>query len=395
MKILVADKLDPAKVAGLEAMGATIDLQPGLTAEDLPSAIKDAEILIVRSTKVTAETMEAASGLSLIIRAGAGTNTIDVACASRMGIYVCNCPGTNTDAVAEIAMAHLIAADRRIVAAACDMRDGKWRKKEYGNAAGLKGRTLGVIGLGAIGKGVARRAAAMDMDVIAWSRSLTPEAAEKLGIGYCASPAEVAGKADAISLHLASTPETKHLVNREFLEGMKDGAILVNTARGEVIDTVALKEAIREKGLRVGLDVFENEPAGGEAEFADTELAELAACTPHIGASTDQAADAVGDSVVQIVAAYKESGMPLNPVNLRAKTSAVVTLVVQHLNKVGVLASVLEGVRGGGINVEEMQNTVFSGGESACCSLKLDAAPSEEVLAQIATNENIVQLRLG
>ncbi len=395
MKILVADKLDPAKVAGLEKLGATIDLQPGLSAEELPAAIQDAEILIVRSTKVSAQTMESATSLALIIRAGAGTNTIDVACASRMGIYVCNCPGTNTDAVAEIAMAHLISADRRVVAAACDMRAGKWRKKEYGNSAGLKGRTLGVIGLGAIGKGVARRAAAMDMEVIAWSRSLTPEAAAELGVGYCASPAEVAGKSDAISLHLAATAETKHMVNKEFLAGMKDGAILINTARGEVIDTAALKEAIREKGLRVGLDVFENEPTGGEAEFSDTELAELAACTPHVGASTDQAADAVGDSVVQIVTAFKNSGMPLNPVNLRAKTSAVVTLVVQHLNKVGVLASVLDELRGGDINVEEMQNTVFSGGESACCSLKLDAVPSEDILNQVAANENIVQLRLG
>jgi D-3-phosphoglycerate dehydrogenase len=339
--------------------------------------------------------MEAASSLALIIRAGAGTNTIDVDCAGRMGVYVCNCPGTNTDAVAEIAMAHLIAADRRVVPAACDMRAGKWRKKEYGNSAGLKGRTLGVIGLGAIGKGVAHRAAAMDMEVIAWSRSLTPELAEELGIGYCASPSEVASRADAISLHLAANAETKHMINKEFLAGMKDGAVLINTARGEVVDTAALKEAIREKGLRVGLDVFENEPTGGEAEFADTELAELAACTPHIGASTDQAADAVGDSVVQIVAAYKDTGMPLNPVNLRAKSSAVATLVVQHLNKVGVLAGVLDALRGNGINVEEMQNTVFRGGESACCSLKLDEVPASDVLARIGGDENIIQLRLG
>jgi D-3-phosphoglycerate dehydrogenase len=129
MKILVADKLDPAKMAELEKRGAEIDLQPQLTAENLPEAIKDAEILIVRSTKVTAQTMEAASSLALIIRAGAGVNTIDVECASGKGIYVCNCPGTNTDAVAELALAHLIAADRRIVAASCDMRAGKWRKR--------------------------------------------------------------------------------------------------------------------------------------------------------------------------------------------------------------------------------------------------------------------------
>ena len=395
MKILVADKLDPIKVAGLEALGASIDLQPQLTAEELPEAIKDAEILIVRSTKVTAQTMEAAGSLALIIRAGAGVNTIDVTTASGRGIYVCNCPGTNTAAVAEVALAHIIAADRRVVPASRDMLAGKWRKKEYGNARGLKGRTLGILGLGAIGKALAARAAGLEMNVVAWSRSLTEAAAAELGIGYCASPEEVAAQADALSLHLAETPETKHLVNREFLAQMKDGAILVNTARGGVVDTAALKEAIRTKGLRVGLDVFENEPAGGEAIFEDTELAEIAACTPHIGASTDQAADAVGEEVVRIVAAYQASGMPRNAVNLRDKSTAVVNLVVQHLNKVGVLAGVLDGLRRNDINVAEMQNTVFSGGQSASCTLKLDAIPPESVLERMAENENIIQLRMG
>ncbi len=395
MKILVADKLDPAKVAGLEQLGAEIDLQPQLTADELPAAIKDAEILIVRSTKVSAEVMEVASSLSLIIRAGAGVNTIDVASASAHGIYVCNCPGTNTAAVAEIAIAHLIAADRQLVAASCDMRDGKWLKKKYGAARGLKGRTLGIIGLGAIGKAVASRAAGLEMNVVAWSRSLTEEAAEELGIGYCASPEAVAQQSDALSLHLAETAETKHMINREFLALMKDGAILVNTSRGGVVDTAALKEAIREKGLRVGLDVFENEPAGGEAPFEDTELAELVACTPHVGASTDQAADAVGEEVVHIVEAFKQTGVPRNAVNVQKKSSAVAALVVQHLNKVGVLAGVLDALRGAGVNVEEMQNMVFSEGLAACCSLKLDQVPSSELLERIQQNEDIIQLRVG
>lgn len=393
MKILIADKMDVAKVAGLEQLGAHIDLQPQLTAEELPAAIKDAEILVVRSTKVSAATIEAAAGLALIIRAGAGVNTIDVACANSRGVYVCNCPGTNTDAVAELALAHLIAADRRLVAASCDMRSGKWRKKEYGIASGLKGRTLGIIGLGAIGKALAIRAVGLEMNVIAWSRSLTSEEASDMGASYCESPLEVAQYADAISLHLAETDETRHLVNREFLDAMKDGAILVNTGRGGLIDTEALKEAIRDKGLRVGLDVFENEPAGGEAEFLDIELAGMANCTPHIGASTDQAADAVGDSVVEIVAAYKDSGVPLNAVNLRDRSSAETTLVIQHLNKVGVLAGVLDALCTDGINVEEMENTVFSNGEAACCALMLDKSPSAEVLERIGGGEHIIQVR--
>ncbi|MFH1357977.1 MAG: NAD(P)-dependent oxidoreductase, partial [bacterium] len=276
MKILVADKMAKTSLEALENLGAQITFNPDLGADDLPSAIGDHEILIVRSTKVQAPTLDEATNLKVIIRAGAGTNTIDVDKAASKNIYVCNCPGTNSDAVAELAIGHLIAADRRIVFANTDMRDSKWRKKEYQNSRGLKGRTLGIIGVGAIGKSVIKRAKGLEMNVIAWSRSLTPEKAKELGVVFCQTPYEVASQADAISLHVAVKPETKHMVNEEFLGKMKDGAILVNCARGEVIDTVALKAAINSKGLRVGLDVFENEPTGGEDVFNDTELANMA-----------------------------------------------------------------------------------------------------------------------
>jgi D-3-phosphoglycerate dehydrogenase / 2-oxoglutarate reductase len=316
MKILVADKMAKTALEALENLGAQITFNPDLGADDLPSAIADHEMLIVRSTKVQAPTIDEAQNLKVIIRAGAGTNTIDVDKAASKNIYVCNCPGTNSDAVAELAIGHLIAADRRIVFANSDMRNNKWRKKEYQNSRGLKGRTLGVVGVGAIGKCVISRAKGMEMNVIAWSRSLTPEKAQELGVTRCETPYEVASQADAISLHVAVKPETKHLVNEEFLSKMKDGAILVNCARGEIIDTAALKAAITSKGLRVGLDVFENEPTGGEDVFNDTELANMAVCTPHIGASTDQAADAVGNEVIRIVSVFKETGKPVNSVNL-------------------------------------------------------------------------------
>ena len=316
MKILVADKMAKTALEALENLGAQITFNPDLGADDLPSAIADHEMLIVRSTKVQAPTIDEAQNLKVIIRSGAGTNTIDVDKAASKNIYVCNCPGTNSDAVAELAIGHLIAADRRIVFANSDMRNNKWRKKEYQNSRGLKGRTLGVVGVGAIGKCVISRAKGMEMNVIAWSRSLTPEKAQELGVTRCETPYEVASQADAISLHVAVKPETKHLVNEEFLSKMKDGAILVNCARGEIIDTAALKAAITSKGLRVGLDVFENEPTGGEDVFNDTELANMAVCTPHIGASTDQAADAVGNEVIRIVSVFKETGKPVNSVNL-------------------------------------------------------------------------------
>jgi D-3-phosphoglycerate dehydrogenase len=232
------------------------------------------------------------------------------------------------------------------------------------------------------------------MNVIAWSRSLTPELAEELEIGYCASPKEVAEKADAISLHLASTPDTKHMINKEFFSAMKDGAILVNAARGEVVDTAALKKAIKEKSLRVGLDVFENEPASGDAAFDDKELAEIAACTPHIGASTDQASEAIASEVVNVVKSYLETGKPLHSVNIRDKSPAKISLVVRHFNKVGVLAAVLTVLREEDINIEEMANTIFKNGEAASCSLKLDETPSASALKKLEAIENIIEVSL-
>ncbi|MCP4626387.1 MAG: hydroxyacid dehydrogenase, partial [bacterium] len=314
--------------------------------------------------------------------------------ANGRGIHVANCPGKNTDAVAELALGHLIAADRRIVPATHDLRDGKWRKKEYGKAAGLKGRTLGIVGLGAIGLALAKRAEGLGMKVTAWSRSLTWEKAEKLRIGYCASPEELAGAADAVSVHLAAKPETKHLINKSFLDGLKDNAIFINTSRGEVVDTEALKEAIAAKGLRVGVDVYENEPTGGENTFEQTDLAGIATCTPHIGASTDQAAEAIADEVVRIVTSYEETGKPVNAVNVRAKSSAEITLVVRHFNKVGVLAGVLDELRSDNINIEEMENTVFEGSEAAICTLKLDDRPTEEQLDRIRKDESLIQISL-
>ena len=394
MNILIADKLSAKAVEDLEKMGAKVNLQPDLSADDLPDHVAETEILIVRSTKVTSATISAAPMLSLIIRAGAGVNTIDLAAAGERAIHVANCPGKNTDAVAELAIGLMIAADRRIVDASCDLRSGKWRKKEYGKAAGLKGRTLGIIGLGAIGKAVALRAKGLQMNVLAWSRSLTETKADELGICCAQTPLEVAEFSDAICVHLAAKAETKHLINADFLAKMKLGAILVNAARGQVVDTEAVKEAIENKGIRYAADVFENEPTGGEAEFDDTGFASMITATPHIGASTDQAAEAIAAEVVRIVESYRQTGKPLNAVNVCAKSKAVKSLVVRHYNRVGVLAGVLDALKDAGINVEEMENTIFEGGEAASCALQLDEAPEAGLIEKISQAENIIQVML-
>ncbi|MCL4510025.1 MAG: 3-phosphoglycerate dehydrogenase family protein [Bacteroidetes bacterium] len=394
MKVLIADKLSDKTVSALKKLGMDISVDTELTAENLPQAVGDSDTLIVRSTKVTAKTIEAANNLSLIIRAGAGVNTIDLAAANARGIYVSNCPGKNTEAVAELAIGFLIAADRQIANATIDLRNGFWKKKEYGKARGLKGRVLGIIGFGAIGKAVAKRAQSLEMKVLVWSRSLTKENAEQFGVISAPDPVTLAQQSDAISVHVAYKPETHHLINKVFLDAMKNGSILVNTSRGEVVDTSALKEAIKTKKLRVGLDVFEDEPAGGEASFGDKELAEVITGTPHIGASTDQASEAIADEVVQIVKSFQETGVPFNTVNIRARSSATQSLVVRHYNRVGVLAGILDKLRSNGINVEEMTNIIFETSKAACCTLLLDDAPSSDVLSQMQKDENIIEVAL-
>ncbi|MDD5727419.1 MAG: NAD(P)-dependent oxidoreductase [Victivallales bacterium] len=392
MRILIADKLSSQAIDKFEKMGAQVSLKPDLSAADLPANISDHEILIVRSTKVTAETIAAGRQLSLIIRAGAGVNTIDLKAAGEHAIHVANCPGKNNAAVAELAIGLLIAADRRIVDASCDLRNGRWRKKEYGKARGLKGRTLGVIGLGAIGQAVAARAQGLEMNVLAWSRSLTEEKAEELDITRAASPLEIAAKADAVCIHVAAAPETVHLIDAAFIAAMKNGAILINAARGEVVDTAAVTEAVKNKKIHYAADVFENEPAGGEAEFPETEFAAMITATPHIGASTDQASEAIADEVVKIVDAYRKNGKPLNAVNVCAKSKAVRGLVIRHYNRVGVLAGILDKLKNADINVEEMENTIFEGEQAASCTLQLDTEPDKSLLTEIATDKNIIQI---
>ena len=394
MKILIADKLSPKAIAALEKIGADITSSPNLKAEELSEAIGNANVLIVRSTKVFAETIETGKSLELIIRAGAGVNNIDLEKASNSGVYVANCPGKNSDAVAELTLGHIIACDRRIVDASLDLRSGNWKKKAYQNAAGLKGRTLGIIGLGSIGSALAKIAKGLDMRVIAWSRSLTPDKADKLDLVYCESIDEVAANADVISVHLAVTPDTKHLLNTKFFNKMKDEAIFVNTSRGEIVDTAALHKAIDEKALRVGLDVFENEPGSGLAEFDQTDLAGSITGTPHIAASTNQASEAIADEVVRIVDSLIKTGKPINAVNSRNKTEDGTILMIRHYNRVGVLASVLDALREAEINIEDMENNIFHGSAAAIASLKLDKTPSEDVISEISSNESIIQVSL-
>src|SRR5256884_840066 len=223
MKILIADKFEESGRIGLRSIGCDIAFQPDLKDDALAQAIakERPDVLIVRGTKVT-EPMLAAGPLKLVVRAGAGYNTIDVAAASRRGIYVANCPGKNSIAVAELAFALILALDRRIADNVIAMRAGQWNKREFSKARGLFGRTLGLVGLGKIGQEMISRARAFGMPVVAWSRSLTAERAEALGIERKNSPLDVARAADIVSVHVALKPDTRMMLGPDFFNAMKD-----------------------------------------------------------------------------------------------------------------------------------------------------------------------------
>ncbi len=397
MHVLIADKFEQSGREGLEALGCEITFEPDLKDDALVAAIErlSPDVLVVRGTKVS-EKMLAAGSIKLVVRAGAGFNTIDVAAASRRGIYVSNCPGKNSIAVAELAFALILALDRRVADNVIALRRGEWNKKEFSQARGLFGRTLGLVGVGKIGQEMIPRAQAFGMPVIAWSRSLTPERAAELGVEFKSTPAEVARAADVVSAHMALNAETKGMLNAGFFGAMRRGAYFINTARGEVVDHAALVEAMHSRGLRAGLDVYAGEPTSATAEFTDPIAQEPNLYgTHHIGASTDQAQEAIAAETVRIVREFKETGRVPNVVNLARQTPATHRLVVRHLDRPGVLAVVFDAIKGEHINVQEMENIVFDGAEAAVARINLDNAPSSVMLDRLQKeNTDIIQLDL-
>ena len=274
MRVLIADQFEQSGIDAIVAAGCEVIYEPSLVDQQLADAltVRRPDVLVVRSTKVT-EPMLADTSLSLIVRAGAGVNTIDVNAASQRGIYVSNCPGKNSIAVAELTFALILALDRRIADNVSDLRAGNWNKKEYSQARGLYGRTLGLLGYGNIGQEVARRALVFGMRVVVWSRrfqdssqtgSRTADPGSRTsdsGIIVVDSPTAVAEQADILSVHLALAGETRHLVNASILNRLKPGSYFVNTSRAEVVDHAALADAVRNRRIRVALDVFAEEPS--------------------------------------------------------------------------------------------------------------------------------------
>lgn len=396
MKLLIADRLPSSHVDMLRKIVEEVDYNPDLTADALAQHISGVRILVVRGTKVGRAAIERDDELELIVRAGAGTENIDLEAASAHGVYVTNCPDKNSAAVAELTLGLLLAVDRRVPQQTKDLLENRWDKEDYSKADGLKGKVFGVIGTGAVGREVIKRAKAFDMPIVAWSRSLSEEKAAELGVERAATVDELIEKCDIISLHVALTQETTHLLSAKRIAKLKPGAIVLNTSRGAIIDSLALADALRNGRVRAGLDVYEDEPAAGKGKFADV-LAGVPnwVGTHHIGASTTQAQVATASETVRIIETYVKTGNVANCVNFAKETPAIYELIVRHYDRIGVLTRILTELRESRISVHEVHNMIFDGAKAAVAHIQLDTYPPKATLDRIsARKDEIINLKI-
>jgi len=389
IKVLVADKFPDKYIQQMKDLDLEVIYNAKLGEKDLPEAAKEVDILVVRSTIVNEETINKSEKLNLIIRAGSGVNNINISAANKKGIYVTNCPGMNAVAVAELAIGLMISIDRSIPDNVSDFNKGVWNKDKYSKGKGLKGKTLGLIGVGNIGKEVAKRALAFEMNVYGKDISRI----EGVPIKDFSEMDQLVPLCDVISIHLPATPQTKGLFNKQMFQYMKDGAYLINTSRHEIVVEDDLLEAIKTKNIRYACDVFKGEPEGKAGEVSSKlQNNPNIYVTHHIGASTEQAQDAVAEETINIIKHYVHSGVIDHWVNRAKEIDAHFQLVVKHYDKPGVLAGVLDVIRNGNINIEEIENIIFEGGVAACCTMKLQSAVSAEMLKKIKDNTEVISV---
>lgn len=389
LKVLVADKFPDKYIQQMKDLDLEVIYNPKLGEKDLPEAAKDVDIIVVRSTVVNEETINNSKKLNLIIRAGSGVNNINIAAANKKGIYVTNCPGMNAVAVAELTIGLMISLDRFIPDNVADFNKGIWNKDKYSKGKGLKGKTLGLIGVGNIGKEVAKRALAFEMNV--YGKDITR--IEGVQIKDFSEMDQLLPLCDVVTIHLPATPQTKGLFNKQMFSYMKNGSYLINTSRHDIVIEDDLLEAIKEKNIRYACDVLKGEPEAKSGEITSKlQNNPNIYVTHHIGASTEQAQDAVAEETINIIKHFVHSGVIDHWVNRAKITDAHYQLVVKHFDKPGVLASVLDVIRGGNINIEEIENIIFEGGIAACCTLKLQTAATAEMLKTISENPNVLSV---
>ncbi len=394
MHVLFADALDDSAADRLRGDGHAVTVAADLDADGLVGALDDVDALVVRSTKVSGDALRSTGRLALVVRAGAGTENIDTATASARGVHVCNVPGRNAVAVAELTMGLLLALDRHIADGTADLRAGHWNKKRYSDADGLFGATIGIIGLGDIGLRVAERAKAFGMRVVGPrrdGRSDDVEAAiRQIGIRLLDSVADVVAASDIVSIHVPAGDDTRAMVDAAFLGHLRDGGVLLNTSRGDIVDEAALIDALDNRGIRAGLDVYCDEPAAGAADFTSALASHPSVVgTHHVGASTRQAQTSVADGVVEVIAAFA-AGTPLHCINLAPHGVGTHTITIRHLDRVGVLAGVLAVLRRNGLNVEHMENRVFDGLIAAVATIEVAGEVADDVVDDLAAVDDVL-----
>lgn len=404
-RVLISDKMSPRAAEALAASPAVhVDFRPGLSAEELEAAIGEYHGLIVRSaSKVTAKVLDAASELRIIGRAGIGVDNIDVGEASRRGIVVENTPSGNAVTTAEHAICLLLSLARNIPQATASMREGRWEKSKFGGSE-LYGKTLGVVGLGNIGRIVADRARGLKMRVIGHDPFIGKEAAARLGIELVDFDT-LCSTADFITIHTPLSDATRGLIGTSAFAKMKPGVLLVNAARGGIVDEAALGEALA-SGTVAGaaLDVFETEPVPVEHPLLKNPRV---ICTPHLGASTGEAQDKVALEIAEQFVAYAEHGEIRNAVNLapmppdlREELAPWLALCTQ----MGRLIAQLATNTGGGAFVDELTVEVIGDvgarGATPCANAALVGLlgaslehPVNEVNAPIVATERGLKLK--
>ena len=394
MRVLIADRVADSVAARLRDDGHDVEVAPGLDGASLVPAIEGVGALVVRSTQVAREAIEAGDALQLVVRAGAGVNTIDTDAAAERGIYVCNVPGRNAIAVAELTMGLICALDRHIPDNVIALREGRWDKARFSEARGLYGRALGIIGCGDIGLAVAERAHAFGLRILVEAKDRDPDREQRLDDvdAERLDRDDLLAEADIVTFHVPATDETRDLVDRELLAKLKPGAWIVNTSRGEIVDEDALLAALDDRDLRAAVDVYRDEPEAKQGRI-DSPLAQHPRVygTHHIGASTEQAQEAIADGVVAAIRALA-AGDVTNVVNLETRPTGSTTLHVRHLDRVGVLSGVLRVLREADINVGQMENRIFAGEHAAVATMQVSGEVRTDVLDQIRGVEHVLHV---
>jgi D-3-phosphoglycerate dehydrogenase/(S)-sulfolactate dehydrogenase len=338
-RVLVSDDLSQEAVQILRQAGLDVDVKVGLKPEELEAIIGQYDGLAVRSaTKVTAKVLEKATRLKVVGRAGVGVDNVDLDAATRRGVVVMNTPGGSSTTVAELALALVLSLSRHVAAATASVKAGKWEKKKF-QGHELAGKTLGVVGIGNIGSVLVDRALALKMRVLAYDPFISADAAQKLGVELV-DLETLWAQADVISLHVPLNEQTRNLVNASVLAKVKKGAILVNCARGGIVDEKALSEALASGRLGgAAMDVFEKEPPPADHPLFKFDNF---VCTPHIGASTEEAQSAVAIAIAEQLAAYLQHGVVKNAVNVLGLPREVMEKLAPYLplvEKLGSLAA--------------------------------------------------------